>query len=101
MKLLITGICGFVGSTLAQRLIEEIPGIEILGIDNFSRSGGWLNKSKLQTLGVKFFYGDIRNESDFSSIPRVDWVIDAAANPSVMAGVDKQSSSRQVIENNV
>jgi CDP-paratose 2-epimerase len=31
----------------------------------------------------------------------VDWVIDAAANPSVLAGVDGLSSSRQVIEHNL
>jgi CDP-paratose 2-epimerase len=31
----------------------------------------------------------------------VDWVIDAAANPSVLAGVDGRSSSRQLIEHNL
>ncbi|MGZ5005742.1 MAG: NAD-dependent epimerase/dehydratase family protein, partial [Chthoniobacterales bacterium] len=33
--------------------------------------------------------------------PAVDWVIDAAANPSVLAGVDGISSSRQVVEHNL
>ena len=41
------------------------------------------------------------NPSDFESLPAVDWVIDAAANPSVLAGVDNRSSSRQVIEHNL
>ena len=30
-----------------------------------------------------------------------DWVIDAAANPNVLAGVDGRSSSRQVVEHNL
>jgi CDP-paratose 2-epimerase len=33
--------------------------------------------------------------------PPADWVVDAAANPSVLAGVDARSSSRQVIEHNL
>jgi CDP-paratose 2-epimerase len=35
------------------------------------------------------------------TLPAVDWVIDAAANPSVLAGVDGQSSSRQLVEHNL
>ena len=35
------------------------------------------------------------------ALPNADWVIDAAANPSVLAGIDGQSSSRQVVENNL
>jgi CDP-paratose 2-epimerase len=31
----------------------------------------------------------------------VDWVIDAAANPSVLAGVDGRTSSRQLVEHNL
>src|SRR5205823_3683623 len=46
-------------------------------------------------------HGDVRNALDFENLPAVDWVIDAAANPSVLAGVDNQSSSRQVIEHNL
>src|SRR6266851_3441752 len=33
--------------------------------------------------------------------PAVDWVIDAAANPSLLAGVDGRSSSRQLVEHNL
>jgi CDP-paratose 2-epimerase len=39
--------------------------------------------------------------SDTEALPNADWVIDAAANPSVLAGIDGQSSSRQVVENNL
>jgi CDP-paratose 2-epimerase len=34
-------------------------------------------------------------------LPEVDWVIDAAANPSVLAGVDGRTSSRQLVEHNL
>ncbi|MEJ7607467.1 MAG: hypothetical protein WKF37_14675 [Bryobacteraceae bacterium] len=40
-----------------------------------------------------------RIASDIDS-PAVDWIIDAAANPSVLAGIDGRSS-RQVVEHNL
>jgi CDP-paratose 2-epimerase len=43
----------------------------------------------------------VRQPSDFESLPAVDWVLDAAANPSVLAGVDGRSSSRQLVEHNL
>jgi len=101
MRILITGICGFVGSTLAKKFIETTPGVEIVGIDNFVRSGTWLNKPYLEALGVKIMHGDIRMASDMEVVPKVDWVIDAAANPSVLAGVDGKTSSLQLIQNNL
>jgi CDP-paratose 2-epimerase len=101
MRLLITGICGFVGSTLAKQFIKSNPGIEIIGIDNFVRSGSWLNKPELETLGVKIYHGDIREASDLEVLPKADWVIDAAANPSVLAGVDGKTSSLQLVQNNL
>jgi CDP-paratose 2-epimerase len=55
----------------------------------------------LQQLGVKLSHGDIRCPSDFETLPAVDWVIDAAANPSVLAGIDGATSSRQLIEHNL
>ncbi len=87
MKVLITGVCGFVGSSLAESLLERRAGISIWGIDNLLRPGSESNRNKLRKLGVHFVHGDIRVASDFESLPAVDWVIDAAANPSVLAGV--------------
>lgn len=101
MKLLITGICGFVGSSIARHLLKHSDSIKIFGIDNFIRPGAQENLPELKALGAKIIHGDIRNQSDFESIPAVDWVIDAAANPSVLAGVDGQTSSRQLIEHNL
>ena len=95
MNILITGICGFVGSTLAEALLDHAdPGsLQITGIDNFSRSGSWLNRNRLAARGIKILHGDIRNASDLEALGPFDWVIDAAANPSVLAGVDATCSA--------
>ncbi len=101
MKILITGICGFVGSTLAKAWLDAEPATTIYGIDNFMRPGSEQNRDRLKKMGVNLYHGDIRSTSDFDAIKNVDWVIDAAANPSVLAGIDGQISSRQLIEHNL
>ncbi|MEM8953022.1 MAG: NAD-dependent epimerase/dehydratase family protein [Verrucomicrobiota bacterium] len=103
MKLLVTGGAGFVGSTTIETLRDNVDAanLEIIALDNLSRKGSELNVPKLKTLDVTFTHGDVRNSADFDSLPAVDWIIDAAANPSVLAGVDGQSSSREVLDNNL
>ena len=101
MKTLITGICGFVGSSIAKKLLQSHSNLEILGIDNFSRKGSELNSSQLSDLGGNIFRADIRSQSDIDALPKVDWVIDCAANPSVLAGLDGKVSSRQLMEHNL
>jgi CDP-paratose 2-epimerase len=101
MRILISGVCGFVGSTLARALLEEGQGIEVVGFDNFIRPGSESNRSELKRRGVKLFHGDLRAASDLETLPPVEWVIDAAANPSVLAGVDGRTSSRQLVEHNL
>ena len=101
MRILITGVCGFVGSSLAEALIERVAGIEIAGIDNLMRPGAETNRIRLQRLGVRFVHGDLRAASDFAALPRADWVIDAAANPSVLAGLEGGAGSRRLFEHNL
>jgi CDP-paratose 2-epimerase len=101
MKILITGICGFVGSRLAIAIRERLPQTEVFGIDNLLRPGSESNRVNLASKSVKFLHGDLRMRSDVEVIPTCDWVIDAAANPSVLAGVDGRSSPRQVGEHNL
>jgi CDP-paratose 2-epimerase len=101
MKVLITGACGFVGSSVASALREMDEGISIIGVDNFIRPGSETNRLKLTRMGVRILHGDVRQASDFESLPAADWVLDAAANPSVLAGVDGRSSSRQLVEHNL
>ncbi|HEY0368096.1 MAG TPA: NAD-dependent epimerase/dehydratase family protein [Chthoniobacterales bacterium] len=101
MKVLLTGACGFVGSSVARALLEHVPGLEIIGLDNFTRPGSETNRASLRQVGIRIVHGDLRLASDLEPLPAVDWVIDAAANPSVLAGVDGKSSSRQVVEYNL
>ena len=101
MKILVTGVCGFVGSTLARELLNHEENLQIVGLDNLSRPGSELNRATLQKCGVAVKHGDIRNPSDMEALTAVDWVIDAAANPSVLAGVSNVTSSRQLVEHNL
>jgi CDP-paratose 2-epimerase len=101
MTLLITGICGFVGSSLATWFRQHKLSFQIIGIDNFVRPGSEINRAILHGREITVLHGDVRNASDFENLPAVDWVIDTAANPSVLAGVDNRSSSRQVVEHNL
>jgi CDP-paratose 2-epimerase len=101
MKILITGVAGFVGTKICERLIEQDSDLQIIGIDNFSRPGSETNLRKLKLLGVPINRFDIRSTSDIESLEPVDWVIDCAANPSVLAGVDGNTSSRQLMEHNL
>ena len=101
MKILITGICGFVGSALARAFLERLEGAEIAGIDNLARAGAERNRAILRRQGVRVAHADLRAASDLEALPEAEWVIDAAANPSVLAGVDSRSSSRQLVEHNL
>jgi len=101
MKILIAGICGFTGSILARTLQEFDSGIDFWGIDNFLRAGSEQNRAPLKASGVHLFHGDVRCRSDLDVLPEVDWVIDAAANPSVLAAMNGDSSSRQLLEHNL
>jgi CDP-paratose 2-epimerase len=91
MRLLITGACGFVGSELCLALQEQLSDLQITGLDNLSRRGSWRNLERL----------DIRQAADLEGLEPQDWLIDAAANPSVLAGVDGKASSRQLVEHNL
>lgn len=101
MKVLISGVCGFVGSVLARGLAQAGEGIEVHGFDNFIRPGSESNRAELKRLGVRLVHADARNASDLEALPACDWTVDAAANPSVLAGVDGRSSSRQLVEHNL
>ena len=101
MKILITGVAGFAGNAIAKALLNIYSNLQIVGLDNFSRRGSELNISDLTNLGINLIRGDIRSQSDIDDLPKVDWVIDCAANPSVLAGIDGKSSSRQLMEHNL
>jgi len=101
MNIAVTGICGFVGSELALQLAHRIDGARVAGVDNFSRPGSETTRGRLKAAGIVVKYGDIRCASDLDVLGSADWVIDAAAQPSVLAGIDGRTSSRQTVEHNL
>lgn len=101
MKILITGICGFVGSRMAIALKDRAGDLKIAGIDNLLRPGSEMNRADLAGRGIGVIHGDLRMRSDVDVLPDSDYVIDAAANPSVLAGMDGRSSPRQLSEHNL
>jgi CDP-paratose 2-epimerase len=88
MKILITGGAGFVGSSLAISLKCDYPSYEIYCLDNLKRKGSELNVARLGKKNIHFVHGDIRNKEDFDVLPAVDVVIEASAEPSVLAGLN-------------
>jgi CDP-paratose 2-epimerase len=101
LRILISGICGFVGSTLARELLRCGGGFAVSGFDNFVRPGSEINRTKLRRLGISVIHADVRSATDVDALPPADAIIDAAANPSVLAGVDGLTSSRQLVEHNL
>lgn len=87
-SVLITGGAGFVGSSLAINLKEKYPSYHVVCMDNLHRRGSELNLPRLQAFGISFVHGDIRHQEDFEPIGEIDILIDAAAEPSVLAGID-------------
>jgi CDP-paratose 2-epimerase len=88
MTILITGAAGFVGSKMAAYFRAADKHAVLIGIDNLSRKGSEHNIEKLKALGCTFYKGDISVQHDIDALPKVDWVIDCAANPSVLAGLN-------------
>jgi CDP-paratose 2-epimerase len=101
MKILVTGICGFAGSAIARGLLEHLEGLEVVGIDSLIRKGSETNLEPLRALGIDVRVGDIRNSKDLEALPPVDWVLDCAANPSVLAGVDGKTSAKELLDHNL
>ena len=87
-RILITGGCGFVGSSLALRLKEKFPNARITTVDNLWRKGSELNKRRLQEAGIECIDADVRYAETFAPFDSVDLILDCAAEPSVLAGKD-------------
>src|SRR5712675_1234223 len=87
-KILITGGAGFVGSNLALRFKQARPAAEVIAFDNLKRRGSELGLPRLRRGGVAFVHGDVRVREDLLSVGAVDLIVDCAAEPSVLAGLD-------------
>lgn len=87
-RILITGGAGFVGSSLGLMLKENYPKSKIIAFDSLRRRGSELALPRLKKLGIEFVHGDVRITQDVLDIGGVDLIIDCAAEPSVVAGLD-------------
>ena len=101
MKILISGICGFVGNSVAAYLKSAMAGVEVFGVDNFVRAGSELNRAALLERGIRTTHADLRLWEDVESLPAADFVIDAAALASVLAGTSGHASSRVLVDHNL
>lgn len=101
MRVLITGICGFAGNAIARSLLAHREGLQIFGIDNLSRRGSETNLPALRALGCTVQVADLRDTAVLAQHGPVDWLIDAAANPSVLAGLSSESTSRELLDINL
>lgn len=99
MRILVTGGAGFVGSSLCLRLRELYPGYSVTAFDNLRRSGSELNLADLKRSGVSFVHGDIRCREDLEALEAFDVLIEASAEPSVLAGLSTDPS--YVVNNNL
>lgn len=87
-NILITGGAGFVGSSMALQLKAKYPTYEIYVLDNLKRRGSELNIPRLKSANIHFIHGDIRNKEDFDGLPKIDCILEASAEPSVLAGIN-------------
>lgn len=86
--ILVTGGAGFVGSQIGAHLKAIWPKARVIALDNLKRRGSELNIQRLLKLGVEFVHGDVRNKADLQCAPKIDWLIECSAEPSVHAGND-------------
>lgn len=105
MRFVVTGGCGFVGNAICREIIEHLPGTQVVAFDNLRRAGSEINRLELLRCGVTVVHGDARCQSDVDALGDCDWLIDAAAEPSVLAGTGamagRGAGSRQLLEHNL
>lgn len=85
-RLLVTGGAGFVGSHVACALKTRYPRLEVIALDNLRRRGSELNLARLSHAGVRFLHGDIREPGDLERVGALDALVEASAEPAVLAG---------------
>lgn len=100
MKILVTGIAGFIGSHTAERLLSL--GHEVVGVDNFcdyySLKLKQLNAKAVESKGAKIIKMDLRAPEAYSVLPKdFDYIFHFAAQP----GISQTSTFEDYFTNNV
>ncbi|CAN5720962.1 hypothetical protein BH10BAC3_BH10BAC3_33850 [soil metagenome] len=92
--ILIAGGAGFVGSNLAIAFKTVYPHYQVSIFDNVSRKGKALNIARLEAAGAMFRHANTRVASDLVMETRIDVIIDAAGEPSVLAEQEEKALNR-------
>ena len=94
MKTIVTGGCGFIGSHLVERLIND--GHSVVVIDNLS-TGRLENLAAIKNHSeLRFIRADISNSEEISNLFRdVDWVFHLAALANIVPSIEKPSEYYQ------
>ena len=98
IKIIIAGGCGFIGSSLAVFFLSKYSKSKIYVLDNLMRPGSEINLKRLYNDRLVFIKGDLSDKNIFNNLPICDVFIDAAADPSVLSGIN--SSVLKLINNN-
>lgn len=101
MNIVVTGSAGFFGNFVTNYLMDR--GHYVIGLDNLSRKGSGLNAKTQQSDSRMIFKRcDISDQHQLDYHLKdedFDWIIDCAAEPSVLAGFG--NGSRNLINNNL
>ncbi|MCX5907026.1 MAG: NAD-dependent 4,6-dehydratase LegB [Deltaproteobacteria bacterium] len=84
-RILVTGACGFIGSHLVERLVEEGAKVRAFVYYNSFNHWGWLDslpKEKLK--GIEVFSGDVR---DFACVKKAMAGMEAAFHLAALIGI--------------
>ena len=85
MKILVTGGCGFIGSSIAIFLKNRLSNLTIHSLDNLTRKSSKINLKRLKKLNIKNFNTNIENKSKINSLIKYDFIIDCCAEAAVEA----------------
>lgn len=100
MKILLTGVAGFIGSHTAERLLSL--GHQVIGVDNFcdyySTNLKQKNVEVVNAKGGEIIELDLRDEVAYESLPKdVDYIFHFVAQP----GISQTSTFEDYLTNNI
>ncbi len=89
-RVLVTGGCGFIGSTFIRLLLAEEPDAEVTNLDLLTYAGNPRNLEDLPgSSRYRFVHGDVRDETVVEGLVRqADWIVNFAAESHVDRSID-------------